>query len=63
MSEELVSSVEGPKGKADIYEIAKQVSGGGQQVEYEIRFQGTVQVCKALGEAYITAGELSGTPT
>ena len=63
MAESLVTTVEGPKGKADIFEIPKPMPSGGQQFEYEVRFQGQIQACKALGEAYIIAGELSGTPT
>lgn len=60
---ELVTAVEGPKGKAEIFEIPKAMESGGQQFEYDVRFNGQSQVCKSLGEAYITAGELAGVHT
>ncbi len=63
MAEELVTHVEGPNGKAEIYEIPQQYAGGGQRYEYEIRFGGQTQTLKSLGEAYITAGELAGVKT
>ncbi|MEK7215254.1 MAG: hypothetical protein AAB289_06640 [Chloroflexota bacterium] len=60
---ELVTVVDGPKGKAEVFEVAKALESGGQQFEYDVRFGGTSQVCKSLGEAYITAGELAGVQT
>lgn len=63
METSLVTTVEGPKGKAEIYEIVQPVESGGQRFEYEVRYNGETQTCKALGEAYIVAGELAGTPT
>lgn len=66
-AEELLTVVEGPRGKAEIFEIIKpsppEMAREGQLVEYEVRFGGQRQVFKALGEAYIVAGELTGTPT
>jgi hypothetical protein len=63
METSLVTTVEGPKGKAEIYEVVQPVESGGQRFEYEVRYNGETQTCKALGEAYIVAGELAGTPT
>lgn len=67
ITRELVTVVEGPKGKAEIFEIIKpsppEMAQEGQLVEYEVRFGSDSQVFKALGEAYLVAGELSGTKT
>lgn len=60
MAGELVSSVEGPRGKAEIYEHVLMVAGGGQRFEYEVQCQGTSQRFLSLGEAYVTAKELAG---
>jgi hypothetical protein len=60
---EIVATVEGPKGKAEILEVSKIVGDGGQQLEYVVTFGGADQRFRSLGEAYITAGELSGTET
>ena len=51
--------VEGPKGKAEIYEIF----GDGRSLEYQVKCNGETQIYKSLGEAYIEAGELVGTKT
>ena len=59
----LVASIEGPLGKADLYEITRTVNDGALQVEYEVRKGGDVQKFAALGAAYIVAGELTGTKT
>jgi hypothetical protein len=55
----LLRAVEGPKGKAEIFEVQEE---GTTRVIYEVRFNGKTEKCLAMGEAYITAGELSGTP-
>jgi hypothetical protein len=47
-----IAVVEGPKGRAEIYEVG--VTGS---VEYQIRHNGRLQTRKSLNEAYITAGE------
>lgn len=59
----LVTAIEGPNGKAEIFEVPQQFAGGGQRFEYEVRFQGQKEVYKSLGEAYITAGEKAGVKT
>lgn len=59
----LLTTIEGPKGKAEIFEIVQPVESGGQRFEYEVRYNAESQVCKALGEAYIVAGELAGVKT
>ncbi len=63
MADTLVTAVEGPRGKAEIYEIAKPEPSGGQRFVYTIRFNSTETECLSLGEAYITAGELAGVKT
>lgn len=59
----LLTTIEGPKGKAEIFEVVQPVESGGQRFEYEVRYNKETQVCKALGEAYIVAGELAGVKT
>jgi hypothetical protein len=50
-----VAVIEGPKGKAEIYEsVVRNI------IEYEVRFNGQSKIFNNLGEAYIEAGELSG---
>jgi len=55
----MLRAVEGPKGKAEIFEVQED---GSTRVVYEVRFNGQTQRCLAMGEAFITAGELAGTP-
>ena len=58
-SRTLLNTVDGPKGKAELYEVMD----GGPQPVYEVVCGGTKQSFKSMGEAYITAGELAGTKT
>jgi len=58
-SQTAVTVVEGPKGKAEIFELWSP----GRAMEYEVLFQGQKQTYKSLGEAYIEAGEMVGTKT
>jgi len=58
-SETPVTIVEGPKGKAEIYELWSP----GKAMEYQIRFNGQTETYKSLGEAYIEAGAKAGTKT
>ena len=51
--------MEGPNGKAEIFEIMVD----NRSIEYQVRFKGRTERYKALGEAYITAGELAGVKT
>jgi hypothetical protein len=57
-NQEAVAVIEGPKGKAEIYEIFNL-----GRLEYEVRFQGEVLKYKNLGEAYVEAGQKTGTKT
>ncbi len=59
----LVATIEGPLGKADLYEVTRTNADGALRVEYEVRKGGDVQKFAALGAAYIVAGELTGTKT
>ena len=56
----LLHTVDGPNGSALLYEV---VSPGEAQPGYEVEFGGTTSQFKSMGEAYIEAGVLSGTPT
>lgn len=58
-SETPVAVVDGPKGKAEIFEVMPDP----RTVEYHVRFQGKTAVYKTLGEAYIDAGEMAGVKT
>ncbi|HLF76120.1 MAG TPA: hypothetical protein VJB57_01395 [Dehalococcoidia bacterium] len=51
--------VEGPKGKAEIFEVAES----NQAPVYQVRISGQKYEFKSLGEAYIEAGEKAGTKT
>ena len=56
----LLHTVDGPNGSAALYEV---VSPGQAQPSYEVDFGGAVTTFKSVGEAYIEAGVMSGTPT
>jgi hypothetical protein len=58
-SEESVARVEGPNGAAEVIEVWAD----GRLVEYRVSFNGTVETFANIGEAYIAAGEKTGTPT
>jgi len=57
--DEPVAVVDGPHGKAEIFEIMTP----NRTMEYHVRFQGQTEVYKNLGEAYITAGQKAGVKT
>lgn len=59
MADEPVAVVEGPKGKAEIYEVV----GSNKVTEYQIKMGNKTESYKSLGEAYIEAGEMAGTKT
>ncbi|HZT07406.1 MAG TPA: hypothetical protein VFC51_10285 [Chloroflexota bacterium] len=63
MVDTLVATVQGPLGKAELFEITRTGPNGAMEVEYEVRFGTDVQKFAALGAAYIVAGELTGSPT
>ncbi len=52
-----VAVIEGPKGKAEIYEYLVRERN---TIEYQVKCNGQVQTYNNLGEAYIDAGELVG---
>ena len=54
-----VATLDGPNGKAEIYEVWS----AGQLKGYEVYFGGQVESFPNLGEAYITAGEKAGVKT
>ncbi len=61
-NEELLRVFEGPKGKAEVFELVGAESGriGVEKVEYEIRFGEERRVVGTMGEAAIIAEELTG---
>jgi hypothetical protein len=63
MADTLVATVDGPLGKAEIYEVTNTLPNGPLAVEYEVRSGTEVQKYAALGAAYIAAGELTGSKT
>jgi len=58
----VLTTIEGPNGKADLYEVE---GGGGAhvEIEYVVEFKGESHKFLTMGEAYIEAGVLAGTPT
>jgi len=58
-SEPPVNVIEGPNGKAEIFEIWSN----GRLTEYRVRFNGVVEIFPNIGEAYIAAGEKAGVKT
>lgn len=59
-SRTLLHTIEGPKGKAGLFEV---ISAGQAQPKYEVEFGGASTSFSSMGEAYIEAGNMSGTPT
>jgi hypothetical protein len=59
---ELLRTFEGPKGKAEVYElIAIDIGRAGvEKVEYEVCFGDERKVVGTMGEAAILAEELTG---
>jgi hypothetical protein len=61
----LLRTIEGPKGKAEVYEILEASNSdatiGGEVVNYEVRFNNETRSARALGEASLVAEELAGT--
>jgi hypothetical protein len=56
---ESVAVIRGPKGSAEIFEVWS----GGRIGEYQVRCGGQVERFPNIGEAYIAAGEKTGTKT
>ena len=63
LADTLVATIEGPLGKAEIYEVTQTLPNGPLSVEYEVRSGTEVQKFPALGAAYIAAGEATGSKT
>ena len=59
-SRTLLHTIEGPKGKAGLFEV---INAGQAQPKYEVEFGGATTSFSSMGEAYIEAGNMSGTPT
>jgi len=59
MDDEPVAVITGPKGTAEIFETWEN----GRLVEYSVRFNGQLETYRNIGEAYIAAGEKTGTKT
>lgn len=65
MGKELYLSVEGPKGKADIFEVTEPPQPGQPPVwepKYEVHFGGNATTHNSEGEALTVAQQLSGAP-
>lgn len=58
-ADEPVAVITGPKGQAEIIEAWS----GGRLLEYQVRFNGQIEKFPNIGEAYIAAGEKTGTKT
>ena len=54
-----VAVVDGPNGKAEIFELMPD----SRTMEYRVRFKGKTVTYKTLGEAYIDAGGMAGVKT
>ena len=60
VTEEIVDTIEGPQGTADILEIMRPVSGAGTEIEYAVVYNGKRTDFRSLGEAHILANQLTG---
>jgi hypothetical protein len=60
MSEEVVDTIEGPKGSAEIVEIMRPTGGSVVEIEYAVVFGGQRTGFRSLGEAHILANQLTG---
>ena len=62
---ELITVIEGPKGRAEVYEVSEGASAtsatsGVMSSTYEVVMGGATESVMTLGEASIVAHELSG---
>ena len=60
VTEEIVDTIEGPGGSADILEIMRPVEGAGTEIEYAVMFKGNRTNFRSLGEAHVLANQLTG---
>ena len=58
MADALVATVEGPLGKADLYEVTRTDAHGVLEIEYEVRKGNEVQKFPALGAKIFDRGEV-----
>jgi hypothetical protein len=57
----LLHTVEGPKGRVEVYEVEESPAGGTIETQYEVIAGGATRECvRAMGHAYIVAEELAG---
>ena len=61
MDELLITTVDGPRGSADVYEVTLPSATGIIEVEYTVVFNTQRLAFPSLGEAHIAANELVGT--
>ena len=52
--------IDGPNGKAELFEVTDE--GTSVATEYVVEFKGDSKKFLTMGEAYIEAGELAGSP-
>jgi hypothetical protein len=63
MSKELIDAFEGPRGRAEVFEVVTVAEGdlAVETVEYEVILNSSEsQTVKTMGEAAIVAAEMSG---
>ena len=60
MSEEVVDTIEGPNGSADILEIMRPTQGNVVELEYAVVFGSQRTGFRSLGEAHVLANQLTG---
>ena len=58
LADECVAVIEGTNGRAEIYEKVVNTI-----IEYTVKCGDQIKVFNNLGEAYIEAGDLAGSPT
>jgi hypothetical protein len=61
--EMLITTVEGPKGSADIFEVVLPNTGKTIEVEYAVVFGAERTGFPSLGEAHLLANQLVGAAT
>ncbi len=62
---ELITTIEGPKGKAEVYEVSEggsptSATSGVMSSTYEVVMGSSTETVMTLGEASIVAHEMSG---
>ena len=64
MERQFIEAFEGPRGKAEVFEVVTPPAAGigVEKVEYEVVIKGQSHTVLSMGEASILACELSGDP-